>query len=201
MILGAPLSKAGFEIVALDMPNYGITKVAKGATVSYEDWVNIGNEFVDSELKKDTRPIILYGLSAGGMLTDHIAALNKKVKGIIGMTFLDTQLEQVRDETCLNLFMSRVGVPSAHLLAPIPLLRAFSIPFSLASKMWALSNNPQAMKIFLADKTSAGAWTSMRFLSSFMTYLPVMPPEEFTVCPILLTQPAEERQVDTITFE
>jgi len=173
------------------MPKYGVTKVASGVTVSYEDWVNIGNEFVDSELEHDPRPIVLYGLSAGGMLTYHVAALNKKVKGIIGMTFLDTQIQQVRDETCLNLFMSRVGVPSAHLFAPIPILNAISIPFSMASKMWALSNNTEAMKIVLADKTSAGAWTSMKFLSSFMTYKPVTPPEEFKVCPILFIQPAE----------
>ena len=193
MILGVPLQKAGFEVVAIDMPKYGMTKEASGVTVSYNNWVDIGNEFVDSELKDDPRPIVLYGLSAGGMLTYHIAALNKKVKGIVGMTFLDTQIQQVRDETCLNLFMSRIGVPSTHLFAPVPLLNAISIPFSMASKMWALSNNAEAMKIFLADSTSAGAWTSMKFLSSFMTYRPAILPEEFTVCPILLTQPAEDK--------
>lgn len=193
MILGVPLLKAGFEVVAIDMPNYGMTKVASGVTVSYEDWVNIGNEFVDSELEPDPCPIVLYGLSAGGMLTYHIAALNKKVKGIIGMTFLDTQVQQVRDESCRNLFMSRVGVPSAHLFAPIPLLNSISIPFSFAGKMWALSNSPEAMNTFIADRTSAGAWTSMRFLSSFMRYKPVVPPEEFIICPILLTQPAEDK--------
>jgi hypothetical protein len=41
-----------------------------------------------------------YGLSAGGMLTYHVTALNIKVKGIIGMTFLDALVQQVRDETC-----------------------------------------------------------------------------------------------------
>ena len=64
----------------------------------------------------------------------------------------------------------------------------------MASKRWALPNNVEAMKIFLADKTSAGAWTSMKFLSSFMTKKPVTPPEELTVCPILLTQPAEDKR-------
>jgi alpha-beta hydrolase superfamily lysophospholipase len=190
LILGISLLKAGFEAVAIDMPNYGMTKVAKGTTVSYDDWVNIGNDFVNFELEHDPRPIVLYGLSAGGMLTYHVAALNKKVKGIIGMTFLDTQIQQVRDESCRNLFMSRVGVPAANLFTPIPLLNAISIPFYLASKMWALANDPAAMKIFMADNTSAGAWTSMKFLSSFMNYKPAIPPEEFTVCPVLLTQPA-----------
>jgi pimeloyl-ACP methyl ester carboxylesterase len=56
--------------------------------------------------------------------------------------------------------------------------------------MWALANDPSAMKIFMADKTSAGAWTSMKFLSSFMNYKLDVGLEEFTVCPILLTQPS-----------
>jgi hypothetical protein len=162
LILGIPLLKAGFEAVAIDMSMYGMTKVANGTTVSYEDWVNIGDDFVNFELEHDARPIVLYGLSAGGMLTYHVAALNKKVKGIIGMTFLDTQIQQVRDESCRNLLMSRVGVPSAQLFAPIPLLRSISIPFYLASKMWALANDPAAMKIFMGDKTSAANWTSPR---------------------------------------
>jgi pimeloyl-ACP methyl ester carboxylesterase len=192
LLLGVPLLKEGFEAVAVDMPMYGMTKVAPGTTVSYDDWVNIGNDFVNFELEHDPRPIILYGLSAGGMLTYHIAALNKRVKGIIGMTFLDTQVQQVRDESCRNLFMSRIGVPCAELFAPIPLLRNISMPFYLAAKMWALANDPGAMKIFMGDRTSAANWTSMRFMSSFMNYKPVVPPEDFTVCPILLTQPKKD---------
>jgi hypothetical protein len=46
LILGIPLLKAGFEAVAIDMLNYGMTKLAKGTTASYDDWVNIGNDFV-----------------------------------------------------------------------------------------------------------------------------------------------------------
>jgi pimeloyl-ACP methyl ester carboxylesterase len=41
----------------------------------------------------------------------------------------------------------------------------------------------------LKDKTSAGNLTSMKFLSTYMNHKPVMEPEEFNVCPILLTQP------------
>ncbi|KAJ9238372.1 hypothetical protein DTO280E4_7491 [Paecilomyces variotii] len=114
MILGAPLHTAGFEVVAVDMPGYGCTKTACHTTVSYDDWVNIANDFINFELEKDDRPIVLYGLSAGGMLTYHVAALNKKVKGIVGMTFLDQRIQAVRDETARDLFMSRVGIPLAR---------------------------------------------------------------------------------------
>ncbi|GAD92597.1 hypothetical protein FG00124.1 [Paecilomyces variotii No. 5] len=192
MILGVPLHKAGFEVTTIDMPGYGCTKNARFTTHSYDDWVNIANDFINFELQKDDRPIVLYGLSAGGMLCYHVAALNKKVKGIVGMTFLDQRIQETRDETAKNIFMSRVGIPLAR-LSDVPLVRSMSIPMSLASKMSTLCNDPDALKIFLADRTSGGSWASMHFLSTYGNYKPALEPEDFDVCPILLTQPAEDR--------
>lgn len=191
-ILGAPLARLGFETIALDMPEYGVTHVGKGTLVTYDDWVLVGSDLVNAELARDSRPIVLYGLSAGGMETYHIAALNPKVKGIVGMTFLDQQLQAVRDETTLNLFMSRVGVPMANLTALSP-FAGMRMPMALAGKMHALVNNPAALKVCLADKTSAGKWVTMKFLASYMNYKPAVQPEHFTACPILLTQPVEDR--------
>ncbi|KAA8648393.1 hypothetical protein EYZ11_000353 [Aspergillus tanneri] len=192
MILGVPLHAAGFELVAIDMPGYGCTQTARGTTVSYDDWVHIANDFIDSELERDPRPIVLYGLSAGGMLTYHVAALNKKVKGIIGMTFLDQRIQQVRDETARNVLISRIGIPLAR-LCDIPLLRSLSIPMWLASKMSTLVNNPDALKVCLADRSSAGSWATMHFLSTYASFQPALEPEDFDVCPILLTQPADDK--------
>ncbi len=190
-ILGSPLFLRGFETIAIDMPEYGMTKVAAGALVTYNDWVQAGSDLIDAELAKDNRPIVLYGLSAGGMLAWHVAALNKKVKGIVGMTFLDQQEQQVRDETALNFLMSRIGVPLTHLAARTP-LATLRMPMSLASKMSALVNNKAALKACLKDKTSAGKWVTMKFLSSLTTYKPVVEPEAFDLCPILLTQPEKD---------
>lgn len=191
-ILGAPLAKRGFETIAVDMPNYGVTEVAKGAVVKYEDWVQAGSDLVDLELAKDDRPVFLYGLSAGGMLTYHVAASNKKVKGIVGMTFLDQSEQQVCDETTLNIFMSRVGVPMTNLTAKTP-LATLKIPMCLAGKMHTLVNDKAAMKVCMKDRTSAGNWTTMAFLSSYMKYQPEIAPENFDICPVLLTQPAADR--------
>jgi len=191
-ILGAPLARRGFETIAIDMPGYGLTEVGPGEPVRYDDWVQAGSDLIDAELSRDARPIVLYGLSAGGMETYHVAALNRKVKGIVGMTFLDQREQQVRDETALNRFMSRVGGPLSTLAAKTPLAR-LRLPMSLASKMHALVNDKAALKACMADKTSAGNWVATRFLASYMNYTPAIEPEAFDVCPILLTQPAEDR--------
>ena len=46
MILGAPLFKAGYVVVAIEMPGYGCTKVDKtGGPHSYKDRVDIADDF------------------------------------------------------------------------------------------------------------------------------------------------------------
>jgi len=157
-ILGGPLSKLGFECIASDMPGYGVTQVLSGALVAYDDWVRAGSALINAELAKDSRPIVLYGLSAGGMLTYHVAAINKKVKGIVGMTFLDQSVQQVRDETALHPLIGRIGTPFIHQFAKIPLLRQLKMPMSLVSKMHTLVNDKSALKACMKDKTSAGNW-------------------------------------------
>jgi len=192
-ILGAPLFELGFECIAPDMPGYGVTKIRSGTLVAYDDWVQAGSALIDAELARDSRPIILYGLSAGGMLTYHVAALNRKVKGIVGMTFLDQRVPWVQQETALHPLMAKLGLPLIRLAARLPLLRRIRMPMSLASKMYALVNDRSALKVCLRDKTSAGSWVSMKFLSSYVSYRPATEPEQFDVCPILLTQPAADR--------
>lgn len=192
MILGGPLARAGYETIAIDMPTYGLTQTAKGKTVTYDDWIKLGNDYINHEIKKDSRPIFLYGLSAGGMETYDVACMNKKVKGIIGMTFLDQQNPDVRNTTTRNWFMAHVAVPMLGILNKIGLGK-IKIKMSIASKMWALCNNDIAMRAFMRDKTSAGNSCTVAFLDSYMNHKLLCAPENFNVCPILLTQPEKDR--------
>lgn len=194
LILGAPLAQRGFDVVALDNLGYGMTAVAKRTNPSYGDWVELVVDFLAAEQAADPRPTVLYGLSAGGMLTYHVAAATPPdtLRGIVGMTFLDTRVRQVRDEAAHDILTARVGVPAMRLLARTPAAKV-RYPMGWASKMSALANNPAAMKVFLSDKTSAGNAMSVRFLDSYMNYAPAVEPADFDACPILLTQPAEDR--------
>jgi alpha-beta hydrolase superfamily lysophospholipase len=193
MILGRPLHEAGFELTAIDMPGYGCTITNPSALIGYDDWVKIGSDFVDHELENDSRPIALYGLSAGGMETYHVAALNKKVKGIIGMTFIEMRDWAIRDQVSLNLFISRVGIPGAAFSNLFPFLRSMTMPMWLASKMHTLVNNNELLRIMMKDPASAGRWNSMHFIATHGSYKPALEPEEFDVCPMLLTQPVEDK--------
>lgn len=191
-ILGHPLSLDGFEVVAIDMPLYGETKIVQPTPISYNDWVQCGSDYIDYELKRDNRPIFLYGLSAGGMETYHIAAKNKKVKGIIGMTFLDQRSKEVRMTTTNNAFWGKYGTALAQLSTQIG-LGGFKMKMSIPSKMKALVNDKECLKEMLSDRTSAGAKVSMEFMASYMTYVPEIKPEDFDICPVILTQPEADR--------
>jgi alpha-beta hydrolase superfamily lysophospholipase len=191
-ITGLPLARNGLETVAIDMPTYGETKVAAGAKVRYDTWVELASDFIEHERTRDPRPIFLYGLSAGGMLTYHAAALNGNVAGVIGMTFLDQRVAHVREQTALFPLMGRLGIPLIHVLARTP-LAGLKMPMWLASKMHTLVNDQAALKACLKDRTSAGNWARLRFLSSYLDYAPALEPEDFKVCPVLLTQPAADR--------
>lgn len=191
-IIGGPLSKDGFEVIAIDMPLYGVTEVNKNMTITYDDWVNLGNDYINYELSKDSRPIFLYGLSAGGMETYHIACKNRKVKGIVGMTFLDQRDQQVRNETTNNAFWAHMGTPLSGFSSKIGLGK-FPMKMTICSKMSALCNNNDAQKALLKDKTSAGNSVPLKFIYTYMTYAPEIEPENFNICPILLTQPNNDR--------
>lgn len=192
MILGRPLADRGYETIAIDMPTYGLTDVAPGALVTYDDWVRIGSDLIDAELAKDDRPVVLYGLSAGGMETFHVASVNRRVKGLVGMCFLDGSSAQVRRETAFDPITGMLGATLMKLLAMTP-LRRLRVPMRWVSKMRALVNDKSAKKAAYKDRTSAGNSVSIAFLDSYLNYDAPVAPEEFAVAPVLLTQPAADR--------
>ena len=191
-IIGGPLAQDGLEVIAVDMPLYGMSLIKQKRPVTYDDWVQLGSDYIDYEQKQDGRPVFLYGLSAGGMETYHIACRNKKVKGIVGMTFLDQRSQQVRDETASNRFWARFGTSLAGFSCKLGMSN-FKMKMTICSKMTALCNDSACLNTLLRDKTSAGNSVPMSFIYSYMTAAPEIDPEEFDICPILLTQPEQDR--------
>lgn len=191
LILGHPLAQAGYETMALDLPGYGMSQYPSKSKIRYGDWVQLVSDFVDAEAKKDDRPIFLYGLSAGGMLTIHVAMQNKNIKGVIGMTFLDQQRIDVQKGTMRFSYLSPILLSGMQIAAMTP-IGNIRLPMSLVSKMYALTNDKEALKIMQRDSTSAGNSMSIQFLKSYMFYKPKYDLSRFIQCPVLLTQPAED---------
>jgi len=191
---GAALARQGLEVIAVDMPMYGMTENNE-PVITYQDWIDISLQVIARESKADDRPIVLYGLSAGGMLAYHVAALEPRVRGVVGMCFLNLQDISVKAIISRFPFASlaeRMGDMTFRLLAKTP-LRGLPVPMKWVSKMTALTNNKEAQRLLMADKQSAGASVSIAFIGSVFSYTSKIKPEEFQSCPVLLTQPAEDR--------
>lgn len=192
-IVGAPLRDRGVEPISIDLLGYGLTSVARGYKPSYDDWVDQVVDFIAYERSRDPRPIVLYGLSAGGMLAYHAASIDRDVAGAIGMCFMDQHVKAVREQISRFRALGAYAPPMFRLLAGVGLAGRIMMPMALVTKMSALVNDEAALKDCLADPTSAGNWVSARFIATMLDAAPAIEPEDFDVCPILLTQPTDDR--------
>ena len=193
LITGAPLARMGYEVMAVDMPLYGMTENHE-TLITYEDWIDVSLKFIDAEYKRDDRPIVLYGLSAGGMLTYHVAALEPRVRGLVGMCFLDMlnpNVARIISKFPMPRFSEAVGRFFLSLLAKTPLKQLY-VPIKYLVKMTTLTNPPKAQEILINDKGSGGASVPLAFIASLTSYKAAIPPEQFRNCPVLLTQPDED---------
>ncbi|CAH6814946.1 alpha/beta hydrolase [Vibrio chagasii] len=190
LVAGAPLAAAGYEVVALDMPYYGMTDNNE-PRITYHDWVEIGCDLVRSEIEADGRPVVLYGLSAGGMLAYHIAAETRLVSGIMGMCFIDPASETARRRMSTRPTMDEI---SFKILPALPrgFIGKINVPVKMLLKMEALVNDKQALKLLMSDKCSGGASVSLEFINSMLEYEPEMAFEDFDLCPIILLQPEKD---------
>jgi alpha-beta hydrolase superfamily lysophospholipase len=189
-LFGNFLSKNGYEYLAPDLIGYGLTKNPKNKNIKYEEWVNCVSALVDEEAKKDNKPIVLFGLSIGGMLAYQVAAKNSKVKGIIVTTLADTRQKNVRDDLSKNRFLSRVGLPIGKLTSPIS--DHISLPIKWLCKMDRITNDKEFSKVFSNDKLAGGSKVKLRFLRTFMDYKPLKEPESFDSCKVLYLQPEKD---------
>ncbi|PRY53414.1 alpha-beta hydrolase superfamily lysophospholipase [Knoellia remsis] len=196
LILGRPLAQRGIETVAVDNLGYGLTKPAHPRGYSYDDWVDLVVDLVEAERRRDDRPIHIYGLSAGGMLAYQVAArtqvAGKPVAGVIGLSFLDQRESVVREETARFELMGKYGGKAAELTTKLG-AGWWPMRMTIASKMSALLNEPEALRVALRDKTSAGNTVPTKFLDTYLNYVPAVEPEDFTACPVMLAVPGADR--------
>jgi alpha-beta hydrolase superfamily lysophospholipase len=191
LVAGAPLARLGFEVAAVDMPFYGMTRNGEPG-VRWEDWVQIGAEFVEREVAADGRPVFLYGLSAGGMLAYNVACETRKVSGIMGMCFIDAGSPVARMRMSDRPRMDEIAFKMLSAM-PDSALRGLRVPMKHLVKMKALVNDDRALRLLLKDRHSAGASVTLEFVDSMIQYKPSIAFEDFDLCPVLLLQPGEDR--------
>jgi alpha-beta hydrolase superfamily lysophospholipase len=185
--------KHGYETLSPDLPGYGLTKVPRDRFV-YELWVDCVTALIDAELAKDPRPIVLFGVSLGGLLAYQVAARSRRVVGLVATTLADPREKAVRQGFARTQLLGSAGLSLLDALAP--LADGLPMPMRWMSKMNRISNKPELAAVCERDPLGGGNWVPARFLRTLMTTAPDIEPERFDVCPVLLAHPGVDRMTE-----
>lgn len=189
----------GFETVAPDLPGYGLTRVARGR-FDYPLWVDCVADLVDAEIARDGRPVVLFGVSLGGLLAYQAAARvasrggEGKVVGLVATTLADPREPAVRQGFARTKLLGSAGL--WLLERTRALTDGLPLPMRLMSKMDRISNDPALARVCSRDPLGGGNWVPARFLRTLMHTPPDIEPEDFRVCPVLLAHPGVDRMTD-----
>jgi alpha-beta hydrolase superfamily lysophospholipase len=70
------------------------------------------------------------------------------------------------------------------------------LPMRFMSKMDRISNQPELAALCSTDPLGGGSWVPARFLRTLMQTAPDIEPENFNLCPVLLTHAGVDRMTD-----
>lgn len=187
--IAVPLVKAGYNVICPDLPGYGYTTYQKD--LDYKLWIDVGSFIVNNEIEKGKK-VYLFGLSAGGMLAYNIACNTKKIAGLVVTNILDNRYQIVRDYSAKNKFQSRVGIRLMNIL-PQFVQKRIKIAVKEVANMRTIVNDKELMKILLKDRVGSGSSVSIYFLVTMINLIPLIEPEHFTICPVLLVHPEDDK--------
>ena len=186
--LGVVLSKNGYECVSPDMPGFGLTETKE--VTDYSTWIDLVVALIEKEHQKDGKPIVLAGISLGGMLSYQATCKSDKVKGLIVTTLADTRREDIQIQLSKNKFMGTKGVSMTKRLSKFT--DGMKIPIKATTKMWAMANNKEFVRLLQKDKVGSGSWVYVKFLRTLFEAAPPIVPEKFDKCPLLFMQPEKD---------
>lgn len=158
----APLlvSQHGFDTVCPDLPGYGLTRVPSGEFV-YPLWVDCIRDLIDAELARDGRPVVLFGVSLGGVLAYHAAARSRRVVGLIATTLADMREPAVRQGFARTPTLGSAGLWLLEHLHGMT--DGLPLPMRYMSKMNRISNRRELAHLCETDPLGGGNWGPARF--------------------------------------
>jgi pimeloyl-ACP methyl ester carboxylesterase len=180
---GESAAKFGWRVLAPDLPGYGLTQPSEQFQWDYEEWFTVIAELAES----CDGPVVLMGLSLGGMTAVLAAQASKKVSGVIATTLLDLgdPITFVRSAR-----WNWLGVVTLLGIRFIPwIIDRASMPLWLIAPMTKMSGNDSMRRYFNKDRLLGRLWVSSRF---FRTIHAQKLTRFHLHCPLLLIHPGAD---------
>jgi alpha-beta hydrolase superfamily lysophospholipase len=180
----------GYDAVAPDLPGYGLTGVPSKLALTYEDWRTVLAAVIEAEAARRL-PVIVFGLSMGGMLGYDATARTRLPKGLFVTCLTGLRNPAVRRGVARWPWLGTVIEP---LLTTVPALTdPLPVFMKVAGNMSAVANDRAVVRAIMADPRAGGNWMPARFLRTLLMAEPELAPEAFDVCPVTLAHPADDR--------
>lgn len=186
--VGVARREINAEVVAPDLPGYGLTAAPGGYT--HDDWVDCVVDLIASERARDQRPIFLLGGSMGGLVAYSAAAKSRDVRGVIATCLVDPRRTEVRRALARVRWVAPVSGSIVSGLAS--LAGRTRIPIRWLANTSAMSGQQDLSAVVASDPQGGGNRVPLGFLASYLSYQPPVEPEMFDVCPVLVVHPAAD---------
>jgi pimeloyl-ACP methyl ester carboxylesterase len=188
------LADAGFEVVAPDLPGFGMTVVDPDEIVTYRVWLECLLDFAAREAR-DGRSLVAFGMSIGGISAYNLASTSPHVVGAIATMLNDPRRDDVRRAFART--PSTVGVSNAFLEATKSFTDAIRLPMSWFSDLGAIANDPQLVRVIEDDPAVGGARMPLGFLRTLINEPFLVEPEDYDGGPVLVVHPDADRWTPT----
>jgi alpha-beta hydrolase superfamily lysophospholipase len=130
----------------------------------------------------------------GGMLGYDATVRTRLPTGLVATCFFDPREPVARRGVVRWPWMLPIIEP---LLMNLPMfLQGLPVPMRLVINMRAVANDPKLSEVIATDPRAGGCAMPAGFLRSILASEPLVPPEVFDVCPVLLVHPADDRWTD-----
>jgi len=178
------------EIVAPDLPGYGLTELPPGEVPTYDMWAECAAALVEELHAERGLDVYVFGLSLGGLLAYGVATRSARVRGVIATTLADTRAPEVM--AAVSRFPVLAKFDSTVLEVLPRFLWGVRLPIRWLSPMRRITNDPALSEVFVRDPLAGGARVPLGFLRSLSRFDVVTEPEAFTQCPVLCVHPAQD---------
>ena len=183
-----PIARHGWRVLAPDLPGFGLTQPCPTYDWDYAEWPKVIAAIADAQ----SGPVVLMGLSMGGLTAVFAAQQSDNIAGVIATTLLDASVGRNFVRAARWRWLGRLSL-LAMALTPMILDRVW-LPLRLAAPLATMSGNRRMADYFSNDPLIGKSWKPIRFFRTYRAH----PVHSLRLdCPLLLVHPGADAWTPT----